>query len=207
VARVKRRFNRVGRICYRVLEQRIQARRRVSIADAVSSKGKRYSALAKAFVYRENVTASCTCRDATSVQMSIADDLTLRPGDIVVTTEGVRILRATRQFRIRLANSLTIEMLGLDPASGAPILTLSNALTDQSQAFPLPGRSDGLRSTRLAESLFRRIAAQMIGLFVETLCSAVEIDRSASTREKAAGGQLHNQIRKLLAFRTLLFLQ
>ena len=67
-----------------------------SMADAVSSKGKRYADLPKAFAYRKSVTSSCTCRSERSDQMSVTDDPTLRPGDIVVTSEGVRVFRGDR---------------------------------------------------------------------------------------------------------------
>jgi hypothetical protein len=63
-----------------------------SINHAVAPDGKRYSELATAFVYRERIIPGCTCngRDAFGlVTTPVADDPTLRPGDIVATNEGL----------------------------------------------------------------------------------------------------------------------
>jgi len=63
-----------------------------SINHAVAPDGKRYSELATAFVYRERIIPGCTCngRDAFGlVTTPVADDPTLRPGDIVATNAGL----------------------------------------------------------------------------------------------------------------------
>jgi Protein of unknown function (DUF2865) len=62
------------------------------IHHAVAPDGKRYSELATAFAYREKIIPGCTCngRDAFGlVNTSVADDPTLRPGDIVATNAGL----------------------------------------------------------------------------------------------------------------------
>src|SRR5215468_3301922 len=63
-----------------------------SIDHAVAPDGKRYSELATAFAYRKKIVPGCTCngRDAFGlVNTAVADDPTLRPGDIVATTTGL----------------------------------------------------------------------------------------------------------------------
>jgi hypothetical protein len=63
-----------------------------SIEHALASDGKRYSELGTAFVYREKLVAGCTCngRDALGlVNTPVAEDPTLRPGDIVATNTGL----------------------------------------------------------------------------------------------------------------------
>jgi hypothetical protein len=63
-----------------------------SINHAVAPDGKRYSELATAFAYREKIIPGCTCngRDAFGlVTTPVADDPTLRPGDIVATNAGL----------------------------------------------------------------------------------------------------------------------
>jgi hypothetical protein len=63
-----------------------------SIDHAVAADGKRYSELGTAFVYREKIVHDCTCngRDAFGlVNTPVADDPTLRPGDIVATNGGL----------------------------------------------------------------------------------------------------------------------
>jgi hypothetical protein len=62
------------------------------IDHAVAPDGKRYSELATAFAYRQKIIPGCTCngRDAFGlVNTSVADDPTLRPGDIVATNAGL----------------------------------------------------------------------------------------------------------------------
>ena len=62
------------------------------IDHAVSPDGQRYSELATAFVYRQKIVPDCTCngRDAFGlVNPPVADDPTLRPGDIVATNAGL----------------------------------------------------------------------------------------------------------------------
>jgi hypothetical protein len=62
------------------------------IDRAVAPDGKRYSELATAFAYRERIIPGCTCngRDAFGlVNTPVADDPTLRPGDIVATNAGL----------------------------------------------------------------------------------------------------------------------
>ena len=62
------------------------------INHAVAPDGKRYSELATAFAYREKIIPSCTCngRDAFGlVNTPVANDPTLRPGDIVATNAGL----------------------------------------------------------------------------------------------------------------------
>ena len=62
------------------------------IDHAVAPDGKRYSELATAFTYRKKIVPDCTCngRDAFGlVNTTVADDPTLRPGDIVATNAGL----------------------------------------------------------------------------------------------------------------------
>ena len=62
------------------------------IDHAVAPDGERYSQLATAFTYRKKIVPGCTCngRDAFGlVNTAVADDPTLRPGDIVATNAGL----------------------------------------------------------------------------------------------------------------------
>ena len=61
------------------------------IDHAVASDGSRYAGLQNAFVYRDRIVDGCTCngRDAFGlVTLSVANDPTLRGGDIVATDTG-----------------------------------------------------------------------------------------------------------------------
>jgi hypothetical protein len=69
-----------------------------SIDHAVAADGKRYAELGTAFVYREKIVPDCTCngRDALGlVNTPVADDPTLRPGDIVATNGGLMAYNGT----------------------------------------------------------------------------------------------------------------
>jgi hypothetical protein len=59
---------------------------------AVASDGTRYSSLENAFVYRDNVVDGCTCNGTDAfglAKIDVADDPTLRKGDMIVTESGV----------------------------------------------------------------------------------------------------------------------
>jgi uncharacterized protein DUF2865 len=63
-----------------------------SIDNSVGPDGRSYRELSTAFVYREKIVAGCTCngKDAFGlVNTPIAEDPTLRPGDIVATNNGL----------------------------------------------------------------------------------------------------------------------
>jgi Protein of unknown function (DUF2865) len=67
------------------------------IDDATAGNGQRYSALPTAFHYRSSFEHACTCgtqgvRENTNALLS---DPTLRKGDLVMTSEGVRMFRGS----------------------------------------------------------------------------------------------------------------
>jgi hypothetical protein len=62
-----------------------------NIENAAASDGSRYAALKHAYVYRERLVEGCSCNGGDSAGNAAIDvkaDPTLRPGDIVVTTNG-----------------------------------------------------------------------------------------------------------------------
>jgi hypothetical protein len=69
-----------------------------SIEHAVAADGKRYAELGTAFVYREKIVPDCTCNGRNAlglVNTPVADDPTLRPGDIVATNGGLMAYNGT----------------------------------------------------------------------------------------------------------------
>jgi hypothetical protein len=67
-----------------------------SIDSAVSSDGKRYSALPTAFVYRKQLVDNCTCNGKSAGGLAHIDfrsDPTLRPGDMIATNQGLMSYR------------------------------------------------------------------------------------------------------------------
>jgi hypothetical protein len=62
-----------------------------NIENATSHDGKKYGALANAFLYRTKIVAGCSCNSKSPVgnaSINYQNDPTLRPGDIVMTEEG-----------------------------------------------------------------------------------------------------------------------
>jgi hypothetical protein len=70
-----------------------------SIDYAVSSDGKRYSALPTAFAFRKQLVANCTCNGKSAgglARIDVKSDPTLRPGDIVATDNGLMSFRGSK---------------------------------------------------------------------------------------------------------------
>jgi hypothetical protein len=69
-----------------------------NIDYAVASDGSRYADLDNAFAYRKQLVDGCTCngRDAFGLaRMDVANDPTLRPGDVVATKSGLMAFTGT----------------------------------------------------------------------------------------------------------------
>ena len=65
------------------------------IDDAVSRAGQRYQTLTAAFTFRTALDNACSCQAPKGVQpnRSVLTDFTLRPGDMVMSTEGLKMFR------------------------------------------------------------------------------------------------------------------
>jgi hypothetical protein len=69
----------------------LEPRRSDDIADAVSKTGRPYSELPTALRYRATLDATCVCHRDLAPHYSVAEDSTLRKGDIVMTPSGPAI--------------------------------------------------------------------------------------------------------------------
>jgi hypothetical protein len=70
------------------------------IGSASDATGARYTKLDQAFAYRKSVVPGCSCngKDAFGlVTVDVASDPTLRAGDIVATTEGLKAFQGSRK--------------------------------------------------------------------------------------------------------------
>lgn len=91
-----------------------------AIDHAAASNGTRYADLENAFVYRDKIVPGCTCngKDAFGLaKIDVANDPTLRPGDIVATGDNQKaalVAAANRQAR----NTIT-EKAALRGSKGA----------------------------------------------------------------------------------------
>ncbi len=78
-----------------------------SIDSATTDGGKAYPSLANAFKYREQLVAACTCNGKDSVglaSIAIAEDKTLRKGDIVAGEGGLVVANQTASRHRATAN-------------------------------------------------------------------------------------------------------
>jgi hypothetical protein len=69
------------------------------IDDAAANNGDRYADLANAFVYREKIVPGCTCNGKTAFGLApvdVANDPTLRPGDVVATVDGLKVFKGSK---------------------------------------------------------------------------------------------------------------
>lgn len=74
-----------------------------AIDGAVNAKGKTYTSLATAFVYRERLVPDCTCtadgRAGGMRYVDVTQDPTLRRGDIVMTAAGAKVFAGSAKAR------------------------------------------------------------------------------------------------------------
>jgi hypothetical protein len=69
------------------------------IGSAMDANGARYSSLEQAFVYRKTIVPGCTCNGKDSFGLAPVDvmaDPTLRKGDIVATSDGLKAFEGGR---------------------------------------------------------------------------------------------------------------
>ena len=124
------------------------------IEHAVAGNGARYTDLPNAFAYRKRMVPGCTCNGRTNAgvaQIPIADDPTLRPGDILATDSGLTVYsgRSRRQeaaftpidsakmsknMRARLADVKIAPQLR--PADAKPISVARSAARETTGAAP-----------------------------------------------------------------------
>jgi hypothetical protein len=82
------------------------------IEQASAADGSSYSKLANAFVYRERMVPDCTCTGKDiggTAAMDIQSDPTLRPGDIVVTKDGLMVFKGSKQVPYQTSDFIPPE--------------------------------------------------------------------------------------------------
>jgi hypothetical protein len=87
------------------------------IESAVAHNGGRYADLDRAFAYRKKVVPDCTCNGTDGLGLARVEttgDPTLRPGDIVATTEGL----ATFHGKAKSGEARSGELTPINPSSG-----------------------------------------------------------------------------------------
>jgi hypothetical protein len=93
------------------------------VARATAGDGSRYEDLPNAFVYREKTVDGCSCNGRTPyglASIDVRDDPTLRPGDLIATTEGLVRSMGARQVYGQAGEDVT-SSLGLRGQLDAPV--------------------------------------------------------------------------------------
>ena len=113
-----------------------------SIDSAYAASGERYDDSENAFAYRKALRADCTCNGANPAGLAPVDlalDGSLRPGDVIATTDGLVAFSG-----IRVGNDQTPDFT---PGASYPSLTpeMRGRLNDMKVA---PARADMAQTTR-----------------------------------------------------------
>lgn len=93
--------------------------RQGSIEDAVNARGQTYSALRTAFRFRQGLERTCSCQGAAAnglARLPITHDVTLRPGDVVVTETGAQVFRGASRFPYQPRDFVAARSYGRLPA-------------------------------------------------------------------------------------------
>jgi hypothetical protein len=118
-----------------------QSRGSDDMEDAVSTKGRRYSSLAAAFLYRKELKAGCSCgRSKLTASEALRRDDTLKSGDVVMTERGVRVFNGREQYPHRES-----AFLPLTKAHGLP-----KTMTDFLSLIDKPFRHSELKDSLTA---------------------------------------------------------
>ena len=83
-----------------------------TIDHAVSPRGARYASLANAYVYRDKLVDGCSCNGespAGTAHINYLNDVTLRPGDIVMTATGPVVFRGTPGSAHKLSDFVPVQ--------------------------------------------------------------------------------------------------
>ena len=143
------------------------------LSAAVSLKGQPYLASAWANVYQRKRVENCACqpRGIAAVPLSIADDATVRVGDVVATEEGADVVTALSPGRIGLDDFRSAR--GITRRARAEIDGRVGALRRDTAeaAFRRSLRAAGAATgrVRLAESRAARLRVSEAGTGFETL--------------------------------------
>lgn len=87
-----------------------------SIETAATAEGARYEALSTAYLFRKELVPSCTCNGKSPLglaKIDIAADPTLQAGDIVATTDGLKVFNGSPGTRHKAASFVALKKSAL----------------------------------------------------------------------------------------------
>ena len=121
------------------------------IGDAVSPKGKPYTALPAAFSYRTSLKDGCACKRPAKIGFAaLLDDATLAPNDIVVTERGIFVFVGGGRFPHRESDFIPYRKArGMERKVVAYLNSIDRLIpraeagraSDATRAAPAPKRS------------------------------------------------------------------
>jgi hypothetical protein len=129
-----------------------------SIDGAYSSNGERYTDSENAFAYRKALRADCTCNGRDPAGLAPVDltlDTSLRPGDVVATTDGL-----VAYSGVRVGTSQTAEFT---PIASYPGLT-AETRARLGEMKVAPGRADVIVSEIPLVEASREVALPAISI-------------------------------------------
>jgi uncharacterized protein DUF2865 len=114
--------------------------------EATGPNRKPYKSLATAYAYRTSLSPQCSCRAAAGLSaLALTHDASLRSGDIVVTSKGVRVFGGSSKFPFRDSDFVDFRAPGRVPRS---LLTYLNVIDKPFRFTPAaPVRQPGRVST------------------------------------------------------------
>ena len=123
------------------------------IDDAINRKGQRYQATVTAFNYRTQLSAACSCNGAIGAarNYSVLTDFTLRPGDLVMSREGLKVFRDSDSFPHRPKN--------FGQADAARLSAQEKRWAQSSEAASMRGMTGGKLSPSLQQRITRQVEA------------------------------------------------
>lgn len=148
------------------------------IADAVSSKGKRYAALPTAFSYRAALVEGCSCGRAREPSAALLEDKTLVPGDIVVTEAGIRVFAGGNRFPHRQSDFVSYREARDLPR---PIKSYLAAI-DRPARANISKHAGKAAPSEDRDSVRRRAKREAADSFAQAECSAAAGERRKRAR-------------------------
>lgn len=120
------------------------------IEDAIGRSGRRYQALTTAFAFRTALDSACTCAapKGPARNHSVLTDFTLRPGDMVMSAEGLKVFRG---------GSFPYDAEDFSKADNARLSGQERRWVQDAEASSMRGVSGG----QLAPALQARIVNQV----------------------------------------------
>ena len=133
-----------------------------NIDYATTGDGSRYADLTNAYRYRKQLVAGCTCNGRTAfglAQVELANDPTLRPGDVVATKAGLMAVSGGAQQDGRIHAGPASTLPATERAALAQIRVTPDYGVPRGESHRFDFRAAGFKE-RAARQVAARVTAQ-----------------------------------------------